>query len=76
MPAVSAPLSFKEKSDMKDRKRQHGKAGRNKQAAQQPERAKARNDVPFWQQGKQTGGRGPNGVQSQPRSVGKRYWRM
>jgi hypothetical protein len=74
--AVSAPYTLKEKSDMRDRKPQHSKAGRNKRTGQQSECAKVRDDVPCWQQDKQTGGRGPNGVQSQPRSVGKRYWRM
>ena len=61
---------------MKDRKRQHGKASRNKRAGRKSERAKASNDMPFWLQDKQRAGRSQNSVQSHPRSVGKRYWRM
>lgn len=61
---------------MKDKKQQRGKTGRNKQAGQKQERAKTADDAPFWQQEKQKGGRGKNGTPSQPRSVGKRYWRM
>ena len=61
---------------MKEQKRKSGKAGRNKQAGGKSERAKASKDTPCWQQDKQSAGRSKNGVQSQPRSAGKRYWRM
>ena len=60
---------------MGNKRREHGKTKHRRQTGQKSEHAIAGEEVPFWQQDKQKGGRSPNGFRSQPRSVGKRYWR-
>ena len=47
----------------------------SKSAAGKRAATKTTADTPVWQQ-KRSGKRGPEHYQSQPRSGGKRYWRM